>query len=76
VGTYDDTAPQDGAEGFWTSEAEELIRLHAKIDLFTNVIRDPAEAATLAPKRDELLVKWRSWAARRTGTGRVVAEYL
>lgn len=76
VGTFDDTEPQDSAEGFWTTEAEELIRLHAKIDLFTNVIRDPAEAATLEPRKAEMLVKMRAWADRRNGTGVVVAEYL
>lgn len=76
VGTYDDTAPEDGAEGFWTTEAEELTRLTAKIDLFMNVIRDPSEAATLVPRRDQVLVAMRDLANKRNGTGRVVAEYL
>lgn len=74
--TYDDTAPQDSAEGFWTTEGEELIRLTAKIDLFMNVIRDPSEAATLVGRRDQVLADLRGVANRRNGAGYVVAEYL
>ena len=66
----------DAAEGFWTTEAEELIRLHAKIDLFENTIRDFNEANLLKPRLAGVLNVARSVANRRNGTGRVVAEYL
>lgn len=72
----DDTSPQDSAEGFWTTEAEELIRLHAKIDLFENVIRDPAEGATLKPRLAETLAMLVDVTNRRNASGVVRAEYL
>lgn len=66
----------DTAEGFWTTEAEELIRLHAKIDLLENVIRDFTEADRLKPRLQMVLTMLRGVANKRNGSGQIAAEYL
>lgn len=73
--TYGDPLP-DNADGGWTTEAEELIRLHAKIDLFENVIRDFAEADRLKPRLQMVLTQLRGVANKRNGSGQIAAEYL
>lgn len=66
----------DGSSNAWTTEAEELIRLHAKVDLFENVIRDFAEADRLRLREADVLAKLTALSNRRTASGMVVPEYL
>lgn len=66
----------DGASNAWTTEAEELIRLRAKADLFENVIRDFAEADRLRAREAEALQSLIAYTNKRTSSGYVVAEYL
>lgn len=66
----------DGASNAWTTEAEELIRLRAKADLFENVIREFAEADRLRGREQEALQSLIRFTNGRTATGYVVAEYL
>lgn len=66
----------DGSSNAWTTEAEELIRLHAKVDLFENVIRDFSEADRLRLREADVLSRLTELSNRRTARGMVVAEYL
>ncbi len=66
----------DGDSNAWTTEAEELIRLRAKADLFENVIRDYAEADRMRAREMEVLMSMNSLNNARTASGFVVAEYL
>ncbi len=66
----------DGASNAWTTEAEELIRLRAKADLFENVIREFGEADRLRAREQEALQSLIRFTNGRTATGCVVAEYL
>jgi hypothetical protein len=66
----------DGASNAWTTEAEELIRLRAKADLFENVIREFGEADRLRAREQEALQSLIRFTNGRTATGFVVAEYL
>lgn len=65
----------DGSSNAWTTEAEELIRLHAKVDLFENVIRDFAEADRMRAREADVLRRLDALSNRRTAAGMVVAEY-
>ena len=69
----------DTGHNAWVREAEELIRLHAKVDLFENVIReDPtyAEATRLRRREQEVLTDLLRRTGNMTGTGQVRAYYL
>lgn len=72
----DDTSPQDTAEGFWTTEASELIRARAKVDLFENTIRDFPEADRMRIREMETLRMLRAVADRRNSSGMIVAHSL
>lgn len=65
----------DGSSNAWTTEAEELIRLHAKVDLMENVIRDYPEADRLRLREADVLAKLTALSNRRAASGFVVAEY-
>lgn len=61
----------------WSDDQiEELIRLHAKVDIFENVTRDFSQADRMRLREAELLRVIRRRTALWVGTGRVVAEYL
>lgn len=45
------------ASSVWTTEAEELIRLHAEIDVLENRMKDFAEAANKRPRLNEIRYK-------------------
>lgn len=66
----------DSATNAWTTEAEELIRLHAKVDLLENVIRDFPEADRMRMREMDVLASLSGLNHSRTATGRVVPEYL
>lgn len=66
----------DGDSNAWTTEAEELIRIRAKADLFENVIREFGEADRLRGREQEALRSLIEFTNKRTSTGFVVAEYL
>lgn len=72
----DDTSPQDTAEGFWTTEASELIRARAKVDLFENTIRDFPEADRMRGREREVLHMLQAVADRRNGSGMIRAHAL
>lgn len=72
----DDTSPDDLAEGFWTTEAEELIRSRAKVDLFENVIRDFAEADRMRVREMQALQVMRRVADDVNGSRQIVAHAL
>lgn len=62
----------DSDENAWTSDAEELIRTHAKLDLIENVIRasDMAEDVAMLEKREaRVLNKIITETAKREATG-------
>lgn len=65
----------DGSSNAWTTEAEELIRLHAKVDLMENVIRDYPEADRMRLREADVLSRLTALSNRRTASGFVVAEY-
>ena len=62
-----------GSENAWMNEGEELIRMHAKIDVMMNVIRGDAlkEAAFLRPYEDSVLGRLLSQSTSRRTTGRI-----
>lgn len=66
----------DADENAWLTDAEELIRLHAKKDLYANRIRDTRAAQDMQALEDSALFRLESWHQRRTGTGRTRAYYL
>lgn len=66
----------DADENAWLTDAEELIRLHAKKDLYANKIRDTRSAKDMQALEDSALLRMESWHQRRTATGRVKACYL
>jgi hypothetical protein len=68
--------PDDNASNGWTNEGEELIRTHAKADLFENVIRDPAEADRLRVREDQVNKQLASLTRQLAGSGAVRAHYL
>jgi hypothetical protein len=66
----------DADENAWLTDAEELIRLHAKKDLYANKIRDTRSAQDMQALEDSALLRMESWHQRRTATGRTRAYYL
>lgn len=83
VTNYVDWSPytvplSDAATSPWTDEAEELIRLHAKVDLLENVIRDVAafaEADRLRMREQTVLRQLRK-KTDNLNTAGIVAEYV
>lgn len=66
----------DGDSNAWTTDAEELIRLRAKIILFRDVIRDTGafqEAERLAPFEAEALRQLQTETAMRAGSRTILA---
>lgn len=64
----------DSDSNAWTTDAEELIRLHAKVDLIDNIIRGPEmaeERAILVAREREVLAALYSETASREATGMV-----
>lgn len=70
------TMTSDTDTNAWMVEAEELIRLRAKMIIWRDVIRDMEEYATLVPFEAEALRALQQEGNRRAGSGRVVAHYL
>jgi len=66
----------DADTNAWLDEAEELIRLHAKKDLYANKIRDMSMAKDMQALEDSTLLRMESLNQRRTTTGRTRAYYL
>ncbi len=63
----------DSASNEWMTNGEELIRLHTKVDMLTNVIRGPEsfqEAALLAGREHEVLKQLRKEYKRSQSSGR------
>lgn len=59
----------------WTTEAEELIRLHAKIDLMVNVIREKNDEVPKLEEREAMILsKLRRRTGRAVATGMVQPE--
>lgn len=64
----------DSASNAWMTDGEELIRLHAKVDLLENRIRGPEsfeEASRLRAREGEVLVQLRREYKRAQSSGRV-----
>lgn len=61
----------DDAENAWTTDAEELIRTHAKQLLYIDPLEDDAAAARMGVKIPALLSGLRSETSARMGTGRI-----
>ena len=57
----------------WTTEAEQLIRHHAKADLFANIIRNDKEAQKMIGLSDALLSKLKQKTVQKIGSGRLKA---
>ena len=66
----------DADTNAWTTEAEELIRLHAKKDLYANKIHDMDMAKDTQALEDSALYRLESLNQRRTTTGRTRSYYL
>lgn len=66
----------DTASNGWTNEGEELIRTHAKVDLFESVIRDPGEADRLRIREDQINKQLMSLTRQLAGSGSVRPHYL
>lgn len=66
----------DANTNAWTTELEELIRLHAKKDLLANKIHDTASAKDMQALSDSALYRLESLNTRRTTTGRTRSFYL
>lgn len=61
----------DGDENAWTTDAEELIRTHAKQLLYIDPLEDDAAAARMGVKIPALLSGLRAETSSRMGTGRI-----
>lgn len=64
----------DSVSNEWMTDAEELIRVHAKVDLLMNVIRGPEaiqEAAVLASREQAVLKQLRKEFKRSQSSGRM-----
>lgn len=59
------------ASGVWTTEAEEIIRLHAKVDICVNRTKDYTEAAQLQGKLQSVLAVTDEKTVIRRGSRRV-----
>lgn len=66
----------DTDENAWLTDAEELIRLHAKVDLYANKIRSMKGAQDVRALETDCLLRMESLNQRRTTTGRTKAYYL
>lgn len=66
----------DADTNTWLTDAEELIRLHAKKDLYVNKIKNTKAAQDMQAMEDSVLLRMESWNQRRTGTGKTKAYYL
>lgn len=62
----------DGDSNCWTTDAEALTRYRAKWDLFSNVIRDPAEAGIYKQLEIAEVSSLRAASARVAGSGTLV----
>lgn len=63
--------PANGDTNAWMTDAEELIRIHAKRDLFVHVIRDFDEAAAMAEIEPEVLSVLDGETTKRISPGRL-----
>lgn len=61
----------NSASGVWTTEAEEIIRLHAKVDLLTNRIKDYPEAMQIQGRLTTVLEKADEKTVQRRGSRRI-----
>lgn len=61
----------NSASGVWTTEAEEIIRLHAKVDLLTNRIKDYPEAMQIQGRLTTVLEKTDEKTVQRRGSRRL-----
>jgi len=66
----------DTDTNLWLTDMEELVRLHAKKDLYANKIRDTNSAKDMQALEDSVLLRLESLNQRRVGTGRTRAYYL
>lgn len=71
-----DTLSGDGDTNAWMTDAEELIRLRAKLILFRDVIRDMNEYQSLLPFEAEALAALTRETGKRSSVGAVTAYYL
>lgn len=60
----------------WTNDAEELIRIRAKKDIFMNHIRNYPAARIMDEYEKEAFNSLMGYSNRITGTGRIKARYL
>ncbi len=63
--------PDDGDTNAWTDDCEELIRSHAKMNLFLDVLEDNDNASRMQSKIPVLLSFIRSETTSRMSTGRI-----
>ena len=66
----------DTDTNLWLTDMEELVRLHAKKDLYANKIRDTNSAKDMQALEDSVLLRLESLNQRRVTTGRTRAYYL
>lgn len=66
----------DADTNAWLTDGEELIRMHAKKDLYSNKIRDTRAAQDCQALEDSALYRLESLNTRRTTTGRLRSYYL
>ena len=66
----------DTDTNLWLTDMEELIRMHAKKDLYANKIRDTNSAKDMQALEDSVLLRLESLNQRRVATGRTRAFYL
>lgn len=66
----------DSDENAWLTDGEELIRCHAKRDLYIHNIRNTAAAQDMQAMVDSALFRLESQNTRRTTTGKTRAYYL
>lgn len=68
-GHYTLAAPGDNGSNAWTTDAEELIRSHAKLLLYTDLLEDADGAARMSAKVPVLLNRLRGISSSRSSTG-------
>ena len=64
-------SPPHGDSNAWTDDAEELVRTHAKMLLYMDVLEDDQNAQRMATKIPALLDGLRSETSARMATGRI-----
>jgi hypothetical protein len=69
IGHYKLPLPADSDTNAWTDDAEELIRSHAKMLLYTDVLEDTDGMSRMASKIPMLLGALRSETSARSSTG-------